>query len=378
MEEIYKPDSETGKIDLYNNRESSDILGDIPRWLTHTGSYIVYGIIAFFFLGASLFSYPDVVRSIASIDDAANVEWITANRSGMMDHFFVENQSQVKRNDTLGILKNTASLDDVKRFCRVLTNVEWYYRTNDVSYLQRYPFDLIMGDMTDSYRQFTQAVRTCVLFHEFDLYPQKVNYLKEELDILNRLKEANELTILKKKREMFDLEIEHKMEIARNKRLLELAYENMVNSLKTWESNYLIKTRSDGIVLWGKSWGMSNAINEGDTLCTVMSGRNGNPVGHIRLSQEEVAGLAPGNKVNIELSKYPAHTYGYLIGEVSSISYVPYNKKYAVEISFPQDLMTSNKKQIAYEVGLSGKAEIITSSRTILSRLLSPLFQLFE
>lgn len=63
----------------------------------------------------------------------------------MIERFFIENQSQVKRNDTLGILKNTASLEDVQTFCNVLTNIEWYYRTNDINYLQDYPFNLIMG-----------------------------------------------------------------------------------------------------------------------------------------------------------------------------------------------------------------------------------------
>ena len=82
-----------------------------------------------------------------------------------IERFFIENQSQVKRNDTLGILKNTASLEDVQTFCNVLTNIEWYYRTNDINYLQDYPFNLIMGEMAPAYEQFTQAVRTLSLIH---------------------------------------------------------------------------------------------------------------------------------------------------------------------------------------------------------------------
>ena len=54
--------------------------------------------------------------------------WITANQTGMIDRFFVENQSPVQKNDTLGILKNTALLEDVQTFCRVLTKIEWYYQ----------------------------------------------------------------------------------------------------------------------------------------------------------------------------------------------------------------------------------------------------------
>lgn len=378
MEEIYKPDAtETDKVDVHN-RENNDILGDLPNWLIHTGSYIVYGIIALLILGTALFKYPDVVNSNVTIDDMVNVGWITANYSGTIDRFFVEDQSKVQCNDTLGVFKNTASMADVKKFCLVLANVEQYYRSNDVSYLQNYPFDLIMGEMTGAYEQFTQAVRNCVMDREFDLYPQRERYLKEELEILSRSKDANELAILKVKRELFELEMTHKMEETKNRRLLELAYENMVNSLKTWESKYLIKSKNDGIVVWGKSWGMSNLINEGDTLCTVVSEQTGQPVGHIKLSQDEVAEITEGNKVNIELAKYPAHTYGYLVGEVASVSYVPYNKSYAVEVFFPNGMMMTDKKKITYEIGLSGKAEIIASSKSILSRIFTPLYQLFN
>ena len=132
MEEIYKPETEdAGKVEVYS-RENNEMLGDMPQWLIHTGSYIVYGLIVFLVAGTALFKYPDTIKKAVTIDDMGSVEWITANQGGMIERFFIENQSQVKRNDTLGILKNTASLEDVQTFCNVLTNIEWYYRTNDI------------------------------------------------------------------------------------------------------------------------------------------------------------------------------------------------------------------------------------------------------
>ena len=42
MEEIYKPDADgPEKVEVYS-RENNDMLGDMPEWLIHTGSYIVY------------------------------------------------------------------------------------------------------------------------------------------------------------------------------------------------------------------------------------------------------------------------------------------------------------------------------------------------
>lgn len=179
----------------------------------------------------------------------------------------------------------------------------------------------------------------------------------------------NELAILNAKRNLFEMELEHKQVTVQNKRLLELAYERMVNSLKSWENRYLIKSTNDGSVLLGKGWSINNRVSVGDTICSVISEYKGHPKGHIKLSQHQVADIAIGDKVNIELSKFPSHTYGYLLGEVSSVSYVPSNKTYAVEVELPDGMYTTSKLEVDYEVGLVGKAEIITSSRSILSRI---------
>lgn len=46
--------------------------------------------------------------------------------------------------------------------------------------------------------------------------------------------------------------------------------------------------------------------------------------------------------------------------------------------AFPEGLTTTNHKEIKYEIDLSGKAEIITSSRSILSRIFAPIYELFK
>lgn len=363
-----KPISGEG-IELYSRESSSDMLGDMPNWLIHTGSYIVYGLIAVLLVGSCVFKYPDIVTANVSIDDYSKTDWIMANEDGIIDEFFVSDGDKVKKNDTLGIIRNTASLDDVKRFCKVLTRVEWFYRTEDLSYLEEYPFDLIMGEMSSSYEQFTEAVRANVFAMKYNAYNHRRSYMQQELKILMKDSVKNELAILNAKRNLFEMELEHKQVTVQNKRLLELAYERMVNSLKSWENRYLIKSTNDGSVLLGKGWSINNRVSVGDTICSVISEYKGHPKGHIKLSQHQVADIAIGDKVNIELSKFPSHTYGYLLGEVSSVSYVPSNKTYAVEVELPDGMYTTSKLEVDYEVGLVGKAEIITSSRSILSRI---------
>ena len=150
----------------------------------------------------------------------------------------------------------------------------------------------------------------------------------------------------------------------------------MVNGLRAWEAKYLIKSPASGRIIMGNRWAMTNLVNEGDTICSILSSNKGEWVGRMRLTQQEITGLHVGDPVNIELVKYPAHTYGYLLGSVASISYVPYNKSYALEIHFPNLLRTTARKEIPYEVGLAGNAEIVTSSRS--SRIFTPISEILH
>lgn len=74
-------------IELYSRESSSDMLGDMPNWLIHTGSYIVYGLIIVLLAGSYVFKYPDVVTTDISIDDFSKTEWIMANEDGIIDDF---------------------------------------------------------------------------------------------------------------------------------------------------------------------------------------------------------------------------------------------------------------------------------------------------
>ena len=365
------------QIELHN-REVTDLLGDPPKWLIRSGSYLLYGILLLFLSVASLISYPDVVRGTVYIDDLANVEWVTTKSSGQIETFFVENDSLVKYGDTICIMQNPALLDDVKKFCRILSNVELYYLTKKTDLLRAFPFDLTLGEMSDAYGIFTKAVRTCLIYDDHNYFTQRKSFLQKELTILKREPEKNEISILKLERDIFDLSISHKMELEKNREQLELAYENMVNSLKTWESKYLILSQSEGRLVLGEVRILTRMVNKGDTLGSIILSNKEEFVARMQLDQERVAGVEDGDPVNIRLAKYPEHTYGLLTGTVSSIIYAPQTKQYTVDIIFPDHLKTTANKIIEYELGLKGEAEIITSSRNVLSRIFNPIFALFR
>jgi hypothetical protein len=119
-------------------------------------------------------------------------------------------------------------------------------------------------------------------------------------------------------------------------------------------------------------------VNTGDTIASVIASNIGEYVARMQLNQEQIAGVEIGNSVNIRLSKFPDHTYGMLIGEVNSVTFVPFSSLYIVEARFHDRLITTARKEIIYELGLRGEASIITSNRSVLSRIFNPIFALFK
>jgi hypothetical protein len=363
------------KIEILQ-KDNADMLGDMPGWLIHTGSYVAYGIILLLFAGCAIFCYPDVVTQNIRIDNVGSVEWVTVGQDGIIDRVLAEDQSPVKPNDTLAILRNAADLDDVKRFRQVLTRVEYYYRTMNPDYLRDYPFDLIMGDMTPAYEQFTKAVRECLTFHDLDGYTEKKHFLEEEGRLMQNNNNVDELSKMRVRHELFELTLNHRLELESHKHNLELAYEQMVNSLRGWESHYLILCQKQGTVTWGKSWGMNPRVHQGDTVCIVQSPAKGKPTGHIRMSEAQMSRVRKGDEVQVALHQYPVHEYGKLVGKVGSASYIPSSKTYAVEVDFADSLTTTAGIPVAYKVGMSGVAEVITAKRSVLDRVFAPLLAL--
>jgi len=370
-------ENDSHPIELHN-REVTDMFGDAPNWLIHSGSYILYGVLILFLTGTALISYPDIVRGTVIIDDFANVEWITATSNGQIETFFVENDLFVRQGDTICILQNTARLDDVNKLCEFLNNVKHEFQTNNIDSLKAFPAGLKMGEMSDVYDNLTKAIKNYLIYDGNNYYSQRKNFLQKQYNIMNRDFEKNELALIKLEQDMFELSVLHQTEIRKNREQLELAYEDMMNGLRTWESKYLIRSGSEGRIFLGEMHTLSRPVLHGDTIGSVISNNKEEYIGLIEMDQEHVAGVTVGNPVYIRLVMYPEHTYGKLIGNVSSINFIPYNKQYMVDVEFPDQLYTTAKKVIKYELGLKGEAEIITSNRSVLLRIFNPILSLFR
>lgn len=373
--EEHKP-VETDKIELHN-REMSDILGAPPVWLVRTGGPVFYVIIILILVGTAFFSYPDTARSRVTVADQSNVEWVVSRSTGLVEQFFVHDQMKVANNDTLGLIDNSSSFKDMETLGNSLVLLKKYVQTGEMRYLVDFPTELVVGDMKEAYEVLLTSIHNCLIYEKLAIYSKKKKFVEKELAILKKDEVRNELDIIRVEQKLFDLSEGHQLQQELNRKDIRIAYERLTNEIQIWKGKYIIQNKRKGRIVIGAPWVIGQMLHIGDTVCSVVSDNPATPVGRMVLSYDQISGLNKGNKAMLSLDEYPTRLYGNVVGVVESISYVPAKKNYAVEVTLPQPLVTTKGLNIPYSVELHGTAEIITVNKSVLNRILEPLFENF-
>jgi len=85
-----------------------------------------------------------------------------------------------------------------------------------------------------------------------------------------------------------------------------------------------------------------------------------------------------GQRVNIKLDNYPYLEYGMLEGIIRSISKVPEDQKYSLDVDFPKGLVTNYGIELDFAQQIEGQAEIITEDLRLLQRIFNPIRSLIK
>lgn len=85
-----------------------------------------------------------------------------------------------------------------------------------------------------------------------------------------------------------------------------------------------------------------------------------------------------GQIVLIQSDAFPYLEYGYLRGSVKSVSLIPDNNNYIVDVEFPDRLVFTSGKPVFFTGEIVGNARIIIEKRTLITRIISPLYYIFD
>ena len=415
--------------------EVQEILTRPPHALIRWGITVFFGVLALLFIGGSFFKYPDRVSAGITITTEHPPVWIVARGSGKIQEVYRKDRETIKAGDIIAVLENPAITAHVLELKERITS---FILTDSCICQTVFPEKPELGNIQNAYASFIKCLTDYRNFLSIDLYAQKEQAACKELQEyqkyirhLNKQAELDEEQVQiasathSREKKLFDKGliskadyeeaqqtylnrrqgreqlmtslssariqeaqlqqniVEIRMERNREANTISTSLKSALNDLQVsisdWELGYLFTSPASGILSYNNIWQKNQNVNAGDKVFSIVASTPGDIIGKIKLPVSGSGKVCPGQRVNISVTGYPYMEFGFLTGEVLSVSLLASeDNMYTVTVSLPQNLCTSYGKQLDFKGELSGTAEVMTDERSVTARLLSPLRYLWE
>jgi HlyD family secretion protein len=413
--------------------EIQDILGVVPPWVIRWGSLTLALVFILLLTATIWFKYPDRITSQLILTSQNPPVVMNARQNGRIELLTVGDTSLVKTGQLLAIMESSARFGDILEVDSLLVHCRnqlinpdsigsFVFPVRDYQFGEWQPalaaFTKARKDLNDFNRQGSNQARIQSLKKQqkdykllYDRQYRQRQIKSEEMDIQEKqyqrlvaLRDSNAISLkefetgasvyLKAK---YDLEsarstlsqtqieidqLEHEI-IAIDKDYLEVrdqklnlltqTFDQLTGTVSDWKLNYAFIAPIDGSVTFTRVWSQNQFVKQGDRVLTIVSGEPGPVIGKVLLPLRGAGKVKPGQKVIVRIDKYPYMEYGSLQGKVERISMVSDQEFYSVEISFPKGLTTTYNRDLVFNQGMTGQAEIITDELSLLVRIVNPL-----
>lgn len=417
------------------SEEVQEILTRPPHALVRWGITVFFGLLALFFIGGCFFKYPDTVDATVTVTTEHPPVWIVARGSGKLKELYRHDRDSVYAGDIIAVLDNPAVTSDVLALKEELAG---FAITDSCVLAMKFTERWALGSIQAAYASFLRNLTDYRNFLTLDLYEQKVeatvrelneyrNYIghlqrqaeldkqqssiaetvhdrekglyedgltakaeyeKAQQELLSKRQGTEQLmtslsTARIQEAQLEQSMIEIKMEREREKNTQLTALKTALDELKTqmddWELSFLFVSPANGILSYNDVWQKNQNVNGGDKVFSIVAEDTGAIIGKIKLPDSGSGKVKPGQRVNISVTGYPYMEFGFLTGQVQTVSLLADEAgTYTVTVSLPQELNTSYGKTLDFSGELAGTAQILTDERSVTARLLSPLQYLWE
>jgi len=420
-----------------HSEEVQEIIGKSPSWLLRSGLMVILIFVVLIMLGSWLFHYPDVVSGRVVVLSENPPAHLVARTTGRIDHLLVKDNDTVSKGQVLAVLESTALFDDIRQLKSDMKRDKLFLTTFDTLDFHINTASYRLGDIQSDYSSFLRLYNNYISFTRLNYYPQKIASLKKEvrmyriyLDRLAAQKQVmqQELEITREqfdrdsmlyKREVLSVvdyknseslmlqkrydyhgvmsniaEIETEMiALEREQLVAEKEFEDQKRQLQTeltaafhvleskldyWENTFVLVAPIKGKVTFTNYWSRNQQVKTGDVVFTVVPGVPGKIIGRLTLPLKGAGKVNPGQRVNIRFDNFPYMEYGMVKGTVTSVSLVPSNDHYTVEIDLPQDLKSNYNMLLPFSQELKGNVEIITEDMRLIQRFFNPVKSLLK
>lgn len=428
------------KNDLNNinlrSEEVQEILTRVPHWMIRWGSVLFLCLIIMLLFISWFVKYPDVIVAQTVITTEIPPQKIYAKTTERIDTIFVEENQIVYEGKPLAILENTANFEDVFFLKSIvdtigLKNGSFEFPVEDIPILFLGNIDSEYAAFQNSYMQYIlnkqlqpyanqlfankislselqnrldimviqqELEKTGLGFKEKDLDRNSIlfqkgiisaqEYENKQLEYLQAEQSFKNLNIsISQTREAIAMTqktskgttIEKTRENMRLLKTLVQSFNQLKIAIETWERQYVLSSDIIGEVAFMNYWSENQSVSQGDLVFTIIPSKNSAYIAKLQTPAQNSGKIQMGQKVNISLKNFPETEFGVLQGNVQDISMLP-NKEglYLIDVSLPEELVTSYGNKIKFKQEMAGTANIITEDLRLIERFFYQLKDVFN
>ncbi|CAI2767027.1 HlyD family secretion protein [Flavobacterium collinsii] len=417
-----------------HSEEVRDILSDPPKSILLFGNTLLFGFVALLVLLSWVLKYPDIISGQITITTAIPPEKLVAKVSGRIEAILVKDKETVLKDTPLAIIENAANYNDVFLLKNIVDTI-------DIN-KTKFPFEklksLQLGEIESAYAVFQKESAINEL--NSNLQPYKIEgaaqgyestQIKERLNLLESQRDINisELQLQRKdllryqglfkkgiistqeveKQELLYLQseknfkgilntistlksslnelnrkskstqINEKTENVNLERNVIQSFYQLKKVIKDWELSYVLRSAIKGKITFLQIWAVHQNIEAGSVVFAVIPDDKSNYIGKLKAPALNSGKIKAGQDVTIRLSNYPDTEYGVIKGKITQISLTPdKDNNILIDVSLPNGLETSYKKQINFQQEMVGSADIITQDLRLIERLFYQFRTIFK
>lgn len=412
------------------SHEVQEILGHIPSKLIRYGITVILAVILVIFSGSFFFKYPDIIQANFEIVTQNPPAEIIAKANGNLTHIFVADSQLVHTNQLLGIIQNPANATHVLKLHNWLPNIE--KKLFDPILVNSLPDTLQLGDLQSYYSALYKASQEYNQYFELKYFECKISALQQKKEQLKNylilLKEQadlkeSELKITEKQfgrdsslfikevisasdlenskktliqqqyalrsqkssvintqlqineidQQITEYQLEEKKQDNQYKQALTELFNNLDSRLAWWFDLYVLVSPINGNVAFNKIWSDNQFITSGVQVFSIIPNEKQTIIGRVTINSAGVGKIKPNQNVNLKFNNYPYQEFGMIRAKIKSISMVPVDDEYFIELQLPDTLVTNYGKTLPFSQKMSGVAEVITEDLPLIARLFNPL-----
>ena len=409
-----------------SSEEVREVMAQIPRGIIRWGMTYILGTLLVLLAISWLVKYPDVLRAQVVLTTPNPPARIVARASGKISNIFFRENAQVAAGTILGSIENPADSRDVLRLLEVLQGLPAAGPIH-AQHLQL-PEHSRLGEVQKDYSGFYRAYQELKLFNSLDPVAKEITATRREVQEYGNLlnKQLREEKLYRAEVQLVEKDYARSQSLYREKviadkqledqerallqtrrsyeqlasgiattriRLSELqktlallavrkaerrsqyelalaeAHKALLGALAHWQQQYLLRSPIAGQVTYLKFWAPNQYVQAGEEVMVIVPGQQEAVIGKVSMPIRNSGKVKTGQRVNIYLTNFPYEEYGILPGRVKSISLVPQDNQYAIEIMLPAGLTTSYDKKLGFKQEMQGQAEIVTEELRLLERI---------